>query len=325
MSNQTIDFKAKGNTHMAAKEWILAIESYTNAIELSPDNHTLYSNRSAAYLSSGDKQNALLDAEKCIRIMPSWAKGYARKGAALHALKEYQKAIDAYEAGLAVDSSNENCRNGLADVTKVFCSPIMYGTNSFGEGPLSHDDFEDYKRRYGNKCPTEYDAYRFAELHMKIDRYLKQKDIDALHGAILCLRNESASDIERKMAHEILRIVKVKALQADPNKVEKNKKNKENVFGCHFRLLSDPTKRGVILKDDWKFATVEGQVINVIFDGETNRSQLNRTAVQILCSLCKEQDGKLRCSRCMFQNYCSSECQHRDWDSHKPNCKKSKR
>ena len=58
-----------------------------------------YSNRSAAYLSKGDASNALQDAEQCITINPSWAKGYSRKGAALHALKQYDDALAAYEEG----------------------------------------------------------------------------------------------------------------------------------------------------------------------------------------------------------------------------------
>lgn len=43
--------------------------------------------QSAAYLSMGDADKALDDAESCIKVNGSWAKGYTRKGAALHKLK----------------------------------------------------------------------------------------------------------------------------------------------------------------------------------------------------------------------------------------------
>lgn len=38
----------------------------------------------------GNADKALEDAESCIQVNSSWAKGYARKGAALHKLKRYE-------------------------------------------------------------------------------------------------------------------------------------------------------------------------------------------------------------------------------------------
>lgn len=48
-----------------------------------PDDHL---SPSAAYLSKGDATKALEDAEACIEANSTWAKGYSRKGAALHKL-----------------------------------------------------------------------------------------------------------------------------------------------------------------------------------------------------------------------------------------------
>jgi stress-induced-phosphoprotein 1 len=44
----------------------------------------LYSNRSGAYASLKDFSHALEDANKVTEIKPDWAKGWTRKGAALH-------------------------------------------------------------------------------------------------------------------------------------------------------------------------------------------------------------------------------------------------
>ena len=49
-----------------------------------------------------DYERALQDAESCIKLNPTWAKGYSRKGAALHAMKKYDQADAAYHEGLAV-------------------------------------------------------------------------------------------------------------------------------------------------------------------------------------------------------------------------------
>ena len=59
-------------------------EKFTQAIEIEPQNHVLYSNRSGAYASKKEFDQALEDANKTTEIKPDWAKGWGRKGAALH-------------------------------------------------------------------------------------------------------------------------------------------------------------------------------------------------------------------------------------------------
>ena len=58
-------------------------------------NHVCYSIHSAAYLKKGD-------ANSTIELNPDFAKGYSRKGAALHALKCYNDAVAAFKEGLAM-------------------------------------------------------------------------------------------------------------------------------------------------------------------------------------------------------------------------------
>jgi stress-induced-phosphoprotein 1 len=94
-------FKAQGNKALQAKDFDGAIEAYSKAIQLDPKQHVYYSNRSAAYLSKGEAEKALEDADQCIKANPSWPKGYSRKGAALHSLKRYKDAAAAYEEGEA--------------------------------------------------------------------------------------------------------------------------------------------------------------------------------------------------------------------------------
>lgn len=67
-------------------------EKFTQAIEVDPENHTLYSNRSAAYSAQKEYQKALEDAEKTIAIKPEWAKGQVRKAAAYRGLGDLRKS-----------------------------------------------------------------------------------------------------------------------------------------------------------------------------------------------------------------------------------------
>jgi stress-induced-phosphoprotein 1 len=43
-------------------------------------------------------------------LNPKWAKGYSRKGAALHGLEDFDGAIAAYEEGLKLEPGNVQCK-----------------------------------------------------------------------------------------------------------------------------------------------------------------------------------------------------------------------
>lgn len=127
-------WKAKGNAALSAGNAQEAVECYTQAIALNPNDHVFFSNRSAAYLSMDDAEHALEDAEACIKVKSDWAKGYSRKGAALHALREYDDAIAAYQEGLAIEPNNAACLNGIEEVKKVKQTnpPFNPFANAFG-------------------------------------------------------------------------------------------------------------------------------------------------------------------------------------------------
>ena len=46
---------------------------------------------------------ALKDADKCIEIDSKFVKAYARKGTCHHFMKEYHKALKAFDDGLKID------------------------------------------------------------------------------------------------------------------------------------------------------------------------------------------------------------------------------
>ncbi|KAJ7367869.1 hypothetical protein DFH08DRAFT_7828 [Mycena albidolilacea] len=110
----TSSLKDQGNKAFAAKDYDKAIELFTQAIALDP-KHVLFSNRSAAHAGKRQWTDALADAEQCVAMNSSWAKGYARKGAALHGARRYDEAIAAYEEGLKLEESPA-LRKGLKEV-----------------------------------------------------------------------------------------------------------------------------------------------------------------------------------------------------------------
>ena len=111
-----------------------AIACYTKAINEDGTNHLYYSNRSAAYLKQGDASNALNDANSCLGLEPAFAKGYSRKGAALHGLQRYNDAIQAYEQGLIQFPDDAGLLTGLAQVKKEQEGPSPFDSTAGGGG-----------------------------------------------------------------------------------------------------------------------------------------------------------------------------------------------
>ncbi|KAJ9151649.1 Heat shock protein sti1 [Coniochaeta hoffmannii] len=128
------ELKALGNKAIAEKKFDDAITHFTKAIELTPENHILYSNRSAAYASKKDWEHALQDAEKTTEIKPDWPKGWSRKGAALFGKGDLVGATDAYEAGLKLDPNNAGMKNDLAAVQRAI-EKEMAGDGGYGTDP----------------------------------------------------------------------------------------------------------------------------------------------------------------------------------------------
>ena len=87
-----------------------------------PKNIGLYSNRSAAYIKLMEFSFALKDVEKCLEIDPKYVKAYFRKGNCHHGMKEYHKALAAYDQGLKIDPTNKDCIEGK--------QKTMYAVNS---------------------------------------------------------------------------------------------------------------------------------------------------------------------------------------------------
>lgn len=121
------DFKNKGNDAFRNGEFDKAVEWFTKAIEVNPNDHVLYSNRSGAYCSLNKFDEALDDANKCIQINPQFIKGYSRKGLAQEGLGFIEEAMQTYDQGLTYDPSSE-----LLTERKLECEAKLGGGGGQG-------------------------------------------------------------------------------------------------------------------------------------------------------------------------------------------------
>uniref|UniRef100_A0ACD6AC51 Uncharacterized protein n=1 Tax=Avena sativa TaxID=4498 RepID=A0ACD6AC51_AVESA len=107
--------KSFGNQAVERKDYFSASAFYTKAIDLDPNDATLFSNRSFCWLRMGDRQKALSDALECRKLRPDWLKAYYRHGAALMLLEDYGGACQAFLDGLKLDPVNAEMEGALRE------------------------------------------------------------------------------------------------------------------------------------------------------------------------------------------------------------------
>merc|ERR1711933_138146 len=85
--------RLEGNNAFRANDFLQSALHYTEAIELCPTLHLAWANRAACWLSTAQPEKALEDSIRCIELQPDYAKGWFRKGIALHALRRFGEAV----------------------------------------------------------------------------------------------------------------------------------------------------------------------------------------------------------------------------------------
>ncbi|GFS29358.1 SEC14 cytosolic factor family protein [Actinidia rufa] len=116
--------KAKGNASFTAGNYTDTIHHFTEKISLAPDDHVLYSNRSAAQASVRKFAEASSDAEKAVELKPDWPKGYYCVGTAHMWLRRYDDAASAYKNGLEIVPNNEALKSGLFCLSGLVMMPL---------------------------------------------------------------------------------------------------------------------------------------------------------------------------------------------------------
>uniref|UniRef100_A0A0E0D6L5 STI1 domain-containing protein n=1 Tax=Oryza meridionalis TaxID=40149 RepID=A0A0E0D6L5_9ORYZ len=105
--------REKGNEFFKQQKYPEAVKHYSEALRRNPKDPRVYSNRAACYTKLGAMPEGLKDAEKCIELDPTFSKGYTRKGAIQFFMKEYDKALETYQAGLKHDPNNQELLDGV--------------------------------------------------------------------------------------------------------------------------------------------------------------------------------------------------------------------
>jgi stress-induced-phosphoprotein 1 len=111
--------KNEGNNYFKNKQYEQAIQKYTEAIELDPNDVTFYSNRSACYAALSRWQEAADDGRQCIITDKSFVKGYFRAALALQNLGNLDGALDAVKRGLGIEPSNADLKKMSREIEEI--------------------------------------------------------------------------------------------------------------------------------------------------------------------------------------------------------------
>ncbi|NXH17243.1 TTC31 protein, partial [Bucco capensis] len=96
----------RGNEVAQQGQYGKAVQAFTEAVKLNPQEHRLFGNRSYCYEKLGRYEEALRDAQESLRLQPGWPKGFFRKGKALRGLQRYTEAICTFEELLRRNGAN---------------------------------------------------------------------------------------------------------------------------------------------------------------------------------------------------------------------------
>ncbi|KAM7409411.1 hypothetical protein PAMA_001071 [Pampus argenteus] len=105
--------KTDGNDQMKVENFGAAVEFYSKAIAINPQNAVYYCNRAAAYSKLGNYAGAVQDCEQAISIDPNYSKAYGRMGLALASLNKHTEAATFYKKALELDPDNDTYKSNL--------------------------------------------------------------------------------------------------------------------------------------------------------------------------------------------------------------------
>jgi len=110
--------------HSAGKQYTKgnydkAITLFTEAIELTPDNHLLYSNRSQCYIQLKQWEKGLEDAEKCVVLVDEFTKGHYRKGYCLMELGRLDESELAFKEAYDLEPEDKDIIQKLNHVREL--------------------------------------------------------------------------------------------------------------------------------------------------------------------------------------------------------------
>lgn len=97
------DHRRQGDRYYASGQYEKAVESYSAAIDMQPNNAYFYNDRGCAYGNLKEGGKAISDFDKAVKLDPEYALAYSNRGYAYNGLGEYSKAISDFDKALELN------------------------------------------------------------------------------------------------------------------------------------------------------------------------------------------------------------------------------
>ncbi|XP_066919955.1 outer dynein arm-docking complex subunit 4-like [Clytia hemisphaerica] len=150
-------YLAEGDALFKQSEFKKALESYSLALEIEPEDKNCLVARSKCYLKLGDPQKALQDAEEALKEDKEFNRGLYRKAEALYSMGDFEYALMYYHRGHHLRPELDEFRLGIQKAQEAIDNSIGNAANVKLEnkGDLSffnrQDDLGSKKRGGYNK------------------------------------------------------------------------------------------------------------------------------------------------------------------------------
>ena len=112
------DYIRRGNRAYDEGRLQDAMDEYSKAIEIYPENAGAYYNRGYIYNDLGQHEKAIEDYDKAIELEPNLVKAYNNRGYVYNDLGQYEKAIKDYDKAIELEPSEAKVYNNRGNVYK---------------------------------------------------------------------------------------------------------------------------------------------------------------------------------------------------------------
>mmetsp|Transcript_19722 Transcript_19722/g.29628 ORF Transcript_19722/g.29628 Transcript_19722/m.29628 type:complete len:539 (-) Transcript_19722:96-1712(-) len=128
--DKALQLKQEGNGFLTSGKYLDAIRLYSEALEYTPTNAIVLSNRAQAYIKVENYGLAIIDADAAILSDKSYAKGYYRRASANFALNKFKFARKDFRQVCKIKPKDRDARSKLAECEKAikeeaFAAAIM--------------------------------------------------------------------------------------------------------------------------------------------------------------------------------------------------------
>lgn len=161
--------KEKGNLAFKNNDLSLALECYTFAIRLDPENNVFYCNRALVYLKLGRFEETITDCTASID-RKDWIKPYNHRAKARLALRQFELALQDFQKAVEFEPNNLTCNEDYLDCLLTVVRTTL-------ENNVSRPGSQ--KERFGKCVPStpttvEDRALRLGELQHIIEKVSKK-------------------------------------------------------------------------------------------------------------------------------------------------------